>query len=161
LKLRNHLELLGWAMTAWLVFWIAGLPDYYQQYPTKTIGIACTLLSVVISLVALATLGRRSPQRRVTRASWMALYFTLPFAALDYLYCGVYLGKGIGFLSSYWYLSIFYVTPWLTFPPTAWLLNRSSARNTVSRANLPCTGLPKASSEGSHQRRVSESSDDE
>ena len=60
------------------------------------------------------------------RGFWLSLYYTVPFAALDAAYCGWYLGRGPGFLAEYWYLTVFYVTPWLTFMPTAWLLQRRS-----------------------------------
>lgn len=36
----------------WFCFWVLGLPDYYQQYPSAAIGIATVLLSVLISLAA-------------------------------------------------------------------------------------------------------------
>lgn len=58
------------------------------------------------------------------RAFWLSLCYTLPFAALDALYCGWYLGHGHDFLAKYWYLTVFYVTPWLTFRPTSVLLSR-------------------------------------
>jgi hypothetical protein len=49
-------------------------------------------------------------------------YYTVPFLTLDALYCGWRLGHGLEFISRYWYLSVFYVTPWPTFIPTAMLL---------------------------------------
>lgn len=49
----------------------------------------------------------------------------MSFAILDWLYCGVYLKHGTAFLSQYWYLTVFYFTPWLTFVPTALLLRRT------------------------------------
>jgi hypothetical protein len=119
---RQHFTLLLQAVCGWGVFWLAGLPAYYQQYSVRTMAIASILLSVAISLAAIVVLmGGRDATRR-KRAFWLSVYFTFPFAALDALYCGWYLGHGAGFLSSYWYLSIFYVTPWLTFLPTAVLL---------------------------------------
>jgi hypothetical protein len=30
MKLRKHIRLLIFVTLAWLLFWIAGLPDYYQ-----------------------------------------------------------------------------------------------------------------------------------
>lgn len=125
---RHHLTLLLQAIGGWGAFWLAGWPSYYQQYSVITMAIASILLSVVISLAAIVVLrGGRDDTRR-KRAFWLSVYFTLPFAALDALYCGWYLGHGAGFLSRYWYLSIFYVTPWLTFLPTAVLLGPRSAR---------------------------------
>ena len=50
------------------------------------------------------------------------MYYTVTFAILDGLYCGLYLDRGWTFLADYWYLTVFYVTPWLTFIPTERLL---------------------------------------
>jgi hypothetical protein len=126
MTLRNHARLLAQAIAAWLAFWIVGLPDYYQQYSTVTMGVACVLLSVAISLAAIALLRPCRPECRMRRAFWLSFYFTLPFAALDALYCGWYLDVGAAFLTSYWYLWVFYLSPWLTFMPTAALLGNRS-----------------------------------
>jgi len=122
----GHLSLLAQAVGAWLAFWLAGLPAYYQQYSTLALGVACTLLSVAISLAALFLILRVRPEQRRNRALWMSWYYTVPFVLLDTLYCGVYLGHGAGYLALYWYLTVFYLTPWLTFMPTAWLLERGA-----------------------------------
>lgn len=119
---HRHLAWLGQAVAAWFGFWLVGLPHYYQQYSTVVMAVACVLLSVAISLAAIAVLRRGRPERRRARAWWLSFYFTVPFAALDTLYCGWYLGHGAGYLASYWYLTVFYLTPWLTFPPTEWLM---------------------------------------
>jgi hypothetical protein len=123
---RKHLTLLIQAVIVWAAFWVAGLPHYYQQYGAVAIGIGCILLSVGFSLLAVWVLARARPETRSSRAFWISFYFTLPFAVLDTLYCGVYLGHGWEYLSKFWYLTIFYFTPWLTFPPTARLLGRQS-----------------------------------
>ena len=120
----RHLVLLGQATAVWLGFWLAGLPHYYQQYPMLALAIGSILLSVLISLAAILVLQRVRPGARMNRAFWLSFYYTVPFALLDTIYCGFYLGHGPGYLATYWYLTIFYFTPWLTFPPTAWLLQR-------------------------------------
>jgi hypothetical protein len=120
---RKHVTLLLQAIGVWFAFWLVGLPwSYYQAFSTVTMAVASILLSVAISLAAIAVLRGGREETRMRRAFWLSLYFTVPFAALDALYCGWYLGHGAGFLTRYWYLSIFYVTPWLTFMPTAALL---------------------------------------
>lgn len=124
---RRHLGLLFQGTGAWLVFWVAGLPDYYRQYSTVVMAVASILLSVAISLAAIAILRRSSPAHRLSRAFWLSVYYTVPFILLDTAYCGWYLGLGAQYLVSYWYLTIFYVTPWLTFMPTALLLKERAA----------------------------------
>lgn len=119
---RKHIRILAPALVVWLGFWVLGLPSYYQQYSTLTMAVAMILLSVATSLAALFLLRRVREEARMSRAFWLSFYYTVPFAALDALYCGWYLGHGVDFLHQYWYLTIFYLTPWLTFMPTAALL---------------------------------------
>jgi hypothetical protein len=125
MSVAKHLALFTQGMVVWVVFWLAGLPGYYQQYSQVAMAVGCILLSVAISLVAVLILLRGHPETRLRRAVWISFYFTVPFAALDWLYCGVYLEHGTVFLARYWYLTVFYFTPWLTFVPTALLLRRT------------------------------------
>jgi hypothetical protein len=110
----------------WFGFWLLGLPDYYQQYSAAAVGIGVVILSVATSLLCLLVLLRVSPKRRFVVAFWLSFYFTIPFAVLDTWYCGIYLGHGSSYLWVYWYLTVFYVSPWLTFLPTAALLQHFS-----------------------------------
>lgn len=126
MPLRLHLIILAQAVVAWGAFWVAGWPRYYQQYSTLAMGAACTVLSVLISLAALYILARTRPERRRALALWLSFYYTVPFALLDTLYCAIHLGRGAAYLHEYWYLTVFYFTPWITFPPTAWILDRVS-----------------------------------
>lgn len=130
MQTRHHLKLLLQALAVWFAFWVLGWPDYYQQYSPTLVGIGSVLLSVGISLAALLVLSRARPEQRRSRAFWLSLYFTLPLAILDSWYCGIWLGHGVTYLWTYWYLSVFYLTPWLTFIPTAWLLNRDAPART-------------------------------
>lgn len=119
---RKHVRLLATALGVWGAFWAAGLPAYYQQYSAAAMGVLCVVVATLGSVGALAALVRCRPSSRMPRALWLAFYFTVPLAALDAGYCGLYLGHGARFLSSYWYLTVFYVTPWIAFPSTAALL---------------------------------------
>ena len=118
----KHLRLLIQSLVIWLAFWILGLPNYYQQYSAPALGVACTVLSVAICLAALRILLRSSVENRAARAFWCSVYYTATFAILDTLYCGIYLGHGAAYITRYWYLTVFYVTPWLTFIPIERLL---------------------------------------
>lgn len=124
MRLQSHLKILVQAVLAWFGFWVLGLPDYYQQYSHAAVGIGSVLLSVATSLLCLLILLRLPPERRFKVAFWLSLYFTLPFAVLDSWYCGVYLGHGSSYLWTYWYLTVFYVSPWFTLLPTAALLQQ-------------------------------------
>jgi len=122
MNVRKHLALLLQGVAVWAAFWLLGLPSYHQQYSAVPLAVASILLSVVISLAAIAVLRRGRDETRMQRALWLSVYYTVPFVVLDALYCGWYLGHGAGFVARYWYLSVFYLTPWLTFMPTAALL---------------------------------------
>lgn len=126
MNLQRHLRIFAQAVVVWFLFWLLGLPDYYQQYSQLSLAIGSILLSVAISLVAVFGLLRGRASTRMPRALWISFYYTVPLAILDTLYCGIYLGHGAAYLEKFWYLAIFYLTPWLTFPPTAALLNRAS-----------------------------------
>jgi small basic protein len=123
---KKHLILLLQASIVWLMFWVIGLPDYYQQYSPVLLGVLCTLLSVVFSLFAIFMLARCREETRMSRAFWLSFYYTVPLAIYDTLYCGWYLGLGVGYLTSHWYLTVFYFSLWLTFIPTAWLLKSAA-----------------------------------
>lgn len=127
MRLRDHSTLLLQSVGAWCVFWLAGLPSYYQQYSFITLAAGCVLFSVAMSLVAILVLRGGQDKTRMSRAFWVAAYFTIPFAVLDTAYCGWYLGNGSEYIAKYWYLTVFYLTPWLTFLPTAALLRHRVA----------------------------------
>jgi hypothetical protein len=120
---RKHLLFLAQTCGLWLVFWLGGLPQYYRQYSDAGLGAVSILLATLLALFAVWTLARAKANRRRSLAFWLSVYSTVPFAALDTLYCGVYLKLGVGYLFSHWYLSVFYIIPWLTFLPIAQLLN--------------------------------------
>ncbi len=90
----------------------------------------CVVVSVPLLLIFVRVLKQTRPDRRPSRAGWMAFYFTVPLAVYDWLYCGIYLGFGLRFLSQYWYLTVFYVIPWPVLLAVATLLNRRIASST-------------------------------
>jgi len=100
---RAHLRLFLVYTIAWAVFWAAGLPSYYQQY-SRTFMIWFDVLVLIPLVVVFLLVLRRAPQsRRLTLSLWMAFYFTVPLAVDDWLYCGVFLGHGLGFVWRYWW----------------------------------------------------------
>lgn len=124
-----HLRLLALATVVWVAFWIAGLPDYYQQYSRPSmVGFSAALIPA-IAILGARVIGRAKAPRRMRLAFWLSFYFTVPFLLYDYLYCGWYLGHGWRFLIEYWYLTVFYFVPWLLFIPTAMFLARRPAQD--------------------------------
>lgn len=121
---RGHLRVFLTATAVWVVFWIAGLPSYYQQYSNLLMIGFASLLLIPITAIVYFVLRRLRPERRLTVALWLALYFTVPLAFYDWVYCGLHLGHGAQFISRYWYLSVYYLIPWILFPLMALLLDR-------------------------------------
>jgi hypothetical protein len=125
---RGHLRLLLTASVVWLGFWIAGLPDYYRQYSTRSLVVFELLLLVPVWAAGFLALRRRRGAARRRRAVALAFYFTVPLFLYDLAYCGIHLGHGLGFVVPYWYLTAYYVVPWVLFPATALGIDRLEAR---------------------------------
>ena len=119
---RFHVRTLALAVAVWAGFFIAGLPDYYQQYPFVAMLIFTVALVPPVVLLAVKVIGRARTETRRSLAMWLAFYFTVPLAGLDYAYCGLYLGHGLAFLLRYWYLTVYYIVPWAILAPVAWRL---------------------------------------
>jgi hypothetical protein len=112
------------ATLVWAGFWVGGLPSYYQQYSTGFMAFFDLVILVPITAVVYLVLRGVKRHRRLKVSAWFAFYFTVPLAIYDWLYCGVYLGHGMQFLSRFWYLSIYYAIPWVVLPTVALVLDR-------------------------------------
>jgi hypothetical protein len=123
---KSHVRIFIIATLVWFFFFLVGVPDYYLQYSTRSMVWFVILLLIPISVIIYAIFRQISRQRRLTISLWYAFYFTIPLAVYDGFYCGLYLGYGLKFLTVFWFLSIFYLIPWLLFPLIASLLNQSS-----------------------------------
>lgn len=131
---RAHLRLLLVATAVWLAFWLAGLPDYYLQYPARAMAAFETALLVPVALAGWIALRPRGRTSRRSRAVALAFWFTVPLFLYDLAYCGAWLGHGLGFVRTYWFLTTYYVVPWALFVPTALWLDRRDARGDPPRA---------------------------
>jgi hypothetical protein len=127
MSLVSHLRFLSLASVAWLAFWVAGLPEYYRQYSETTMLRVVVLLLPPLTWVVVHTLRRVHQRRRMQVALWIAFYFTVPLALYDGIYCGLYRGYGLTFVVEFWYLTVYYIIPWLLLPASAGVLNRMDA----------------------------------
>ena len=130
---RGHVRLASYAAAVWLGFFLLGLPDYYQQYPARAVAVFELALLFPVAFACRLALRRRGHTPRLVRARTLALHFTVPLFAYDWVYCGVHLGHGLGFLARYWYLTTYYAVPWILLPATALWLDRVDA----ARAGRP------------------------
>jgi hypothetical protein len=125
---RGHIRLFLIATVVWALFLIGGMPSYYKQYSTLCMVLFDIVVLLPITAVVYLVLRGVRQERRLQVSVWIAFYFTLPLAIYDWLYCGVHLGHGMQFLIRYWYLSVYYIIPWVLMPMVALVLNHRSAR---------------------------------
>jgi len=121
MRVKIHLRIFIIATIVWLFFLLLGMPDYYLQYSTEIMILFVLLLLVPIVIIIHKIFKPLKPQKKVHISLWYAFYFTMPLAIYDLIYCGLYLGYGIHFIFVYWFLSIYYVIPWILFPMIAYL----------------------------------------
>jgi hypothetical protein len=67
---------------------------------------------------------RSKPGNGLKVCLWWAFYISVPLLVYDYLYCAVHLGYKATFFVKYWYLTVYYILPWVVFPPTGWLIDK-------------------------------------
>ena len=113
----SHVRLLLSGVGVWAAFWVAGLPDYYQQYSFTFLAVGTAALVPLSAWLGWKLLRSTKPQHRASLGFWLAAYFTVPFLLLDASYCGLYLHHGTAYFVKYWYLTVFYVVPWVLFVP--------------------------------------------
>lgn len=113
-----HIPLLAMGVSMWTLFFICGLPtNYFQDLNFLNqlifIVIVPTIILFFITKYKISKLSRSEAKIYII---WTAFYFTVPFLVLDIFYLGLHKKLGTSFLLSHWYLTAFYVTPWLIVP---------------------------------------------
>lgn len=129
MKLRNHFRIFGIVTFAWTLFLLIGLPGYYQQYSFHFMLLFDILLLIPLSLLIYWILKNTPRNHRMRFSLWLAFYISIPLFLYDYFYCALYLGHGWSFLSGFWYLSVYYVIPWIVCPAISFWLNRHESQN--------------------------------
>ena len=125
MNLRSHIKISFIVAAVWGLFWLLGWPDYYQQYSTRGMVIFVIALLPLFWILIFRML-RSMKSKRIYKSIILTIYFTVPFFIYDYIYCGIYLGNGMKFLTKYWYLTSYYVIPWIMVPLTAvWIESRA------------------------------------
>ncbi len=69
-----------------------------------------------------AKLARQN--RGLSISLWLSFYITVPLFIYDLIYCAFYLGYGTSFLWKYWYVTVYYIVPWMAFPLTGWWIDK-------------------------------------
>ncbi|MEM6448261.1 MAG: hypothetical protein AAF704_17095 [Cyanobacteria bacterium P01_D01_bin.123] len=122
---RKHLELLLYSFVTWFVFYLIGLPDYYQSWYFEVKVAICVVVTIVYFPATYYTLNSYwSDGKHLVNSVWLAMYLTLPLFIYYYLLIALYKGLGISFVFPYWYLTFFYFSFWVQFPLVGWWLKR-------------------------------------
>jgi len=128
MRLRKHLHLLLIVTMAWILFLIIGYPDYYQQYSTEFMIAFDIIILPPIWYIVYRSAKRAKPRRGFIISLWLSFYISVPLFIYDLIYCGIYLGHGMSFISTYWYLSVYYIVPWLFFPVTGFVVDKKNCK---------------------------------
>jgi hypothetical protein len=124
MRREKHLRILGIVSIAWILFLIVGYPDYYQQYSTEFMIVFDVVILPPIWYVVYKSAKRAKPGKGLIISLWWSFYITVPLFIYDLLYCGLFLGHGLNFLTLYWYLTVYYIIPWLFFPITGYIIDK-------------------------------------
>ena len=124
MKFRKHIWLLFLVSIVWLLFWLAGLPDYYQQYSITSMIVFDLAILPPIWFVIYRSAKRSRPGNALKICLWWCFYISVPLFIYDLVYCGIYLKHSTAFLTTFWYLTVYYILPWVLFPPTGWLVEK-------------------------------------
>jgi hypothetical protein len=124
MRIKTHIRIFIIATLVWLVFLFAGMPGYYLQYSNQLMISFVLILLIPISIIVVVVFKQITQEKRSKIALWYAFYFTVPLFIYDSIYCGAFLGYGINFIFRFWFLSIYYLIPWILFPFIATVLNR-------------------------------------
>ena len=133
MKAGHHIKILSIVSAVWVIFWLIGWPAYYRQYSFRFMLIFDAAILLPLWFVLYRVLKSTPPHRRSALCFWLAFYITVPLFLYDCLYCGIYLKYGWAFLHEFWYLSVYYLIPWIICPVTVIWLRRSGPENTVFR----------------------------
>jgi hypothetical protein len=113
-----HIELLTMGTSMWTLFFIAGLPSNYFQSLTFLYQFFFVVFipTIILAFIIINKIRILSRYQAISRTVWTAFYFTVPFLILDIIYLGIHKNLGVTFFISHWYLTAFYITPWLIVP---------------------------------------------
>lgn len=136
MSLRRHYKLLINATIAWLIFVIIGLPNYYGDWPFNNLLYLSIATYFLIGLIFYSIIRKRTGNIKLVL--WAAFYFTVPFIAYDLIYIHFILREPADFLNRFWFLSVFYIIPWIQAPIIYLYLNKKYREKTWALIGIAC-----------------------
>ncbi|ADG81554.1 hypothetical protein TherJR_0684 [Thermincola potens JR] len=127
MSLVDHLRLLIFVTVAWIAFVIIGLPNYYQDWPFRKLLYFCVFVYFLVGFFILM-MTKKYEGYFLRRALWVAFYITVPLMIYDIIYVDLIRHEPFDLLNRFWYLSVFYIVPWIQAPLIYFFLVSGSLR---------------------------------
>jgi hypothetical protein len=125
MRLRNHAIYCLICVSIWIMFGLVGLlNNHYQAWSLDWQIIHCIDLVLLTWPLTYVVLRKITNQKYIMHSLWFAFYGSVPFIILDYLYLHFIKGFNLSYLFSYWYLTIFYIIPWIEMPLIGYYLEK-------------------------------------
>ena len=124
---KRHLILISISFSAWLGYFLLGLPfNYFVDWNVaeKTLLSLISAFAIVpyIAFFVLSFIGADYFKTSI----WFSFYASVLVFVLDYIVVGLIQGNGIHFLLSHWPLTLGYFYVWVSIPLVGIALKRSS-----------------------------------
>ncbi len=114
MPLKRHFKLLLFATIAWLIFLIIGLPNYYLDWPFHKLLNFCIVVYFVVGFIIYRFTKKHG--KKLSWSLWIAFYITVPLLIYDSFYIRFILKEPLDFMNRFWFLSVFYIIPWIQAP---------------------------------------------
>jgi len=118
MSLNRHCKLLLYASIGWLVFVLIGLPNYYRDWSFMNLLYLCIATYFAVGLIIYNFILKYN--EGFVWALWIAFYITIPLIFYDLLYIKFILKEPFDLLNRFWFLSVFYIIPWIQAPILYW-----------------------------------------
>lgn len=108
--LKKHSLMLLCAITAWLLNWWEGSSsDHYLRWSLNMKIVRLTNIVLVLLAITAVFLRAQSPRlENFKDAKFLSLYFSFIFMVFDFFYLGMAKGKGLSYITEYWFVTLIY-----------------------------------------------------
>ena len=132
MKITKYLKFFLTAIAIYLIFLIRGLPNNHYLEWTQKFHIADCIEIIIFTLpIVYFTLRWFSKKTDYFKDSiWFAFFLSIPFLILDIVNVGIIRGHGIGYFSTFWFLTIFYFIVWIEVPIIGYLMHKDDHKIT-------------------------------
>jgi hypothetical protein len=123
---KNHIILFIICIAVWIIFFLLGLfNNHYQTWSLDMQLIHCGDIVLLVWPMVYVVLKKISNKNYFLHSIWFAFYGSVPLALLDYVYLHGIKGYDFSYLSTHWYLTIFYFIVWIEMPLIGYYLEKN------------------------------------